>query len=43
LDSKSAADVATSLAEALEELHRLQRSLDRRVRRDQVLGEGPSS
>ena len=33
LDSKSAADVAASLADALEELHRLQRSLDRRVRR----------
>ena len=35
LDSKSAADVAASLADALEELHRLQRSLDRRIRRDQ--------
>jgi hypothetical protein len=35
LDSKSAADVAASLADALEELHRLKRSLDRRVRRDQ--------
>src|SRR5688572_2914940 len=35
LDSKSAADVAASLAAALEELHRLQRSLDRRIRRDQ--------
>ena len=33
LDSKSAADVAASLADALEELHRLQRSLDRRIRR----------
>jgi hypothetical protein len=33
LDSKSTADVAASLADALEELHRLQRSLDRRVRR----------
>jgi hypothetical protein len=43
LDSRSAADVAASLADALEELHRLQRSLDRCVRRDQVLGEGPSS
>ena len=30
LDSKSAADVAATLADALEELHRLQRSLDRR-------------
>jgi predicted DNA-binding transcriptional regulator AlpA len=35
LDSKSAADVAASLADALEELHRLQRILDRRIRRDQ--------
>jgi hypothetical protein len=35
LDSKLAAKVSTSLADALEELHRLQRSLDRRVRRDQ--------
>jgi hypothetical protein len=34
LDSKSAADVAASLADALEELNRLQRSLDRRMRRD---------
>jgi hypothetical protein len=34
LDSKSAADVAASLGDALEELHRLQRSLDRRIRRD---------
>jgi hypothetical protein len=38
LDKNLAADVATSLADALGELHRLQRSLDRRVRRDQVLG-----
>jgi hypothetical protein len=36
LDSRSAAEVAASLADALEELHRLQRSLDRRIRRDQV-------
>ena len=43
LDKNLAAEVATSLAAALEELHRLQRSLDRCVRRDQVLGEGPSS
>jgi hypothetical protein len=35
LDSKSAVDVAASLADALEELHRLQRILDRRIRRDQ--------
>ena len=34
-DSKSAADVAASLPDALEELHRLQRILDRRIRRDQ--------
>ena len=33
LDSKSAADLAASLADALEELHRLKRSLDRRIRR----------
>jgi hypothetical protein len=35
LDSKSAADVAASLADALDELHRLKRGLDRRVRRDE--------
>jgi hypothetical protein len=35
LDSRSAADVAASLADALEELRRLERSLDRRIRRDQ--------
>ena len=34
LDSKSAADVAASLADALTELHRLERRLDRRIRRD---------
>jgi hypothetical protein len=34
LDSESAADVAASLAGALVELHRLQRRLDRRIRRD---------
>src|SRR4249919_1243857 len=34
LHSQSAADVAASLADALEELHRLQHSLDRRIRRD---------
>ena len=39
LDSKSAADVAASLADALEELRRLKRSLDRRIRRDQRRGE----
>jgi hypothetical protein len=35
LDSKSAADIAASLADALVELRRLQRNLDRRIRRDQ--------
>jgi hypothetical protein len=35
LDSMSAADLADAHADALEELHRLQHSLDRRVRRDQ--------
>jgi hypothetical protein len=40
LDSQSAADVAASLADALEELHRLQRSLDRRIRRDQGRSHG---
>jgi hypothetical protein len=34
LDSKSAVEVAASLADALEELRRLERSLDRRIRRD---------
>jgi hypothetical protein len=34
LDSKSAAEVAASLADALQELHRLKRTLDRRIRRD---------
>jgi hypothetical protein len=33
LDSKSAADVSASLADALEELHRLKRRLDRRIKR----------
>jgi hypothetical protein len=33
LDSQPAADLAAQLNEALEELHRLQRSLDRRTRR----------
>ena len=41
LDSKSAADIAASLADALEELHRLRRSLNRRVRRDQEGSEAP--
>jgi hypothetical protein len=40
LDSRSAADVAASLADALDELHRLQRSLERRIRRDQGRREG---
>jgi predicted DNA-binding transcriptional regulator AlpA len=35
LDSKLAADLAASLAGALEELHRLRRILDRRIRRNQ--------
>jgi hypothetical protein len=34
LDGKSAADLAASIADALQEFHLLQRSLDRRVRRD---------
>jgi hypothetical protein len=42
LHSKSAADVAASLADALEELHRLKRRLDRRIRRDQGGREEPS-
>jgi hypothetical protein len=41
LDSTTAADVAASLADALEELHRLPRSLDRRIRRDQGGTDGP--
>jgi hypothetical protein len=41
LDSKSAADVAASLADALVELCRLERRLDRRIRRDQGVREGP--
>jgi hypothetical protein len=36
LDSKSAADVAASLADALDELHRLERSVNRRIQRDQA-------
>jgi hypothetical protein len=43
LDSKSAAEVAASLADALEELHRLQRSLERRIRRDEGRQEESSS
>jgi hypothetical protein len=35
LDTQSATDVAAAIADALEELHRLQRSLDRRIQRDQ--------
>jgi hypothetical protein len=34
LDSRSAVEVAASLADALEELDRLKRRLDRRIRRD---------
>jgi hypothetical protein len=37
LDSRSAVDVAASLADALKELHRLERHLDRRIRREQRL------
>jgi hypothetical protein len=43
LDSKSAAVLAASLADALEELHRLQRHLDRRIRRDQGHREAPAA
>jgi hypothetical protein len=43
LDSQSAADVAASLADALEELHRLKRRLDRRIRRDQGRSAGAVS
>ena len=43
LNSKSAAEVSVSLAEALEELDRLQRILDRRIRRDRICREGLSS
>jgi len=35
LDRKLAADVAASVADALVELHRLRRRLDRRIRREQ--------
>ena len=41
LDNKSAADLAASLADALEQLQRLQRSLDRRSRRDELGSETP--
>jgi transcriptional regulator with XRE-family HTH domain len=40
LDSESAADLAVSLADALEELHRLKRRLDRRIRRAPSRPEG---
>jgi hypothetical protein len=43
LDSASAADIAASLAEALDELHRLQRRLDQRIRREQRRFEEPTS
>jgi hypothetical protein len=36
LDSKSAADLAIALTHALTDLHRLERRLDRRIRRDQI-------
>jgi hypothetical protein len=35
LDSKSAADIAASLTDVLEKLQRLERRLNRRIRRDQ--------
>jgi hypothetical protein len=41
LDTKSAADLATSLADALEELHRLELRFDRRIRRDPGRPEAP--
>jgi hypothetical protein len=43
LDSESAVDVAASLADALEELQRLQRRLGRRIRRDRGRRESTSS
>ncbi len=43
LDSQSAADLGASVADALEELRRLQRCLDRRIRRDQGRMEGSSN
>ena len=43
LDSKSVTEIAASLDDALEELHRLQRRLNRRIRRDQGHLEGPAA
>jgi hypothetical protein len=43
LDSESVANLAACLTDALEELHRLQRSLCRRIRRDQGGREGRSN
>jgi hypothetical protein len=43
LDSQSAAELVASVADALQELHRLHRSLDRRIRRDEGRPEGASS
>jgi hypothetical protein len=43
LDTKSAAEFAASLADALVELRRLERRLDQRMRRDQGRSEAPSS
>ena len=37
LDSKSAAELAASVADALDQLHRLQRSLDRRISPEPLL------
>jgi hypothetical protein len=42
LDSKSATEIAATLADPIEELQRLQRRLDRRIRRDQGGRDGPS-
>jgi len=43
LDIKSSADIAASLADALDELDRLKRRLDRRIRREQRRSEEPTS
>jgi hypothetical protein len=43
LDSKSAADLAATLTYALTELRRLQRSVNRRIRRDEERLQLPSS
>jgi hypothetical protein len=43
LDSESSAELVAALDGALEELHRLQRSLDRRIRRDRGCRAGAAS